>query len=627
MRELWEVLSILPSRIDFNLLEEIEPDYPNGIEDAILSGVIVNRNDHLTFKHELFRIAIEESLSRYRRKALHSRVLKIMLKSPTSTLAQLVHHARSAEDKDLVLDLAPKAGKEASSMGAHVEAARFYQTGIDFASNEHPKLPDLYSSFAYECYLTNQIDIGVMGQEKALALWRERKIDFKIGDALRFLSRLTWFSGERVNATQYGEEAIAVLENGMPTRELALAYSNLSQLNMLHDHRENTIHWGQKAIDLAEQMNDPEILSHALNNVGSISMKTSSRRQDGIDMLQESLSIALKHGLQEHAARAFTNRGCFHVLIREYSAAREFLDAGLKYCEDRDLLSWYFYLLGEKTRLLVDTGHWNEAEQIAISLRQNPENLKLTKIGATVSLARIKIRHGEFEEARQLIEECKILASTTGEAYRVMPVIQAELELCWTTKQSIPEQEVQDAIKLLPDPTNSWHFTGIAFWMRKCEMDIPADGVVQYTGPFKYQSSGDWLKAAEKWKSVGCLFECALTLMEGDEEHQRQGLTLLDQLGATATSEMLKGQMRDRGMRNIPRGPRESTRSNPAQLTTRQIEILLLLKNGAQNKQIADKLFISSKTVDHHISAILSKLEVKSRNLAVAEALKLGILK
>ncbi|MEO8473899.1 MAG: LuxR C-terminal-related transcriptional regulator [Chryseolinea sp.] len=589
--------------------------------------MIVNRNDHLTFKHELFRIAIEESLSRYRRKALHSRVLKIMLNSPTSTLAQLVHHARSAEDKDLVLDLAPKAGKEASSMGAHVEAARFYQTGIDFASDEHPELPDLYSSFAYECYLTNQIDIGVMAQEKALALWRERKIDFKIGDALRFLSRLTWFSGERVNATQYGEEAIAVLENGMPTRELALAYSNLSQLNMLHDHRENTIHWGQKAIELAEKMNDPEILSHALNNVGSISMKTSSRRQDGIDMLQESLSIALKHGLQEHAARAFTNRGCFHVLIREYSAAREFLDAGLKYCEDRDLLSWYFYLLGEKTRLLVDTGHWNEAEQIAISLRQNPENLKLTKIGATVSLARIKIRHGEFEEARQLIEECKILASTTGEAYRVMPVIQAELELCWTTKQSIPEQEVQDAIKLLPDPTDSWHFTGIAFWMRKCEMDIPADGVVQYTGPFKYQSSGDWLTAAEKWKSVGCLFECALTLMEGDEEHQRQGLTLLDQLGATATSEMLKGQMRDRGMRNIPRGPRESTRSNPAQLTTRQIEILLLLKNGAQNKQIADKLFISSKTVDHHISAILAKLEVKSRNLAVAEALKLGILK
>jgi DNA-binding CsgD family transcriptional regulator len=158
-------------------------------------------------------------------------------------------------------------------------------------------------------------------------------------------------------------------------------------------------------------------------------------------------------------------------------------------------------------------------------------------------------------------------------------------------------------------------------------MEIPPDEVVQYTGPFKYQSRGDWSTAANRWKAVGCLFECALTLMEGDEEHQRQGLAMLDQLGATATSEMLKGQMRDRGMRNIPRGPRESTRNNPAQLTTRQIEILYLLKTGDQNKEIADKLFISSKTVDHHISAILSKLEVNSRNQAVAEAFRLGILK
>ena len=110
-------------------------------------------------------------------------------------------------------------------------------------------------------------------------------------------------------------------------------------------------------------------------------------------------------------------------------------------------------------------------------------------------------------------------------------------------------------------------------------------------------------------------------------DQQRVGLNILDLLGATATSDMLKNKLREKGMRHIPRGPRESTRNNPAHLTGRQVEILSLLEEGAQNKEIAEKLFISPKTVDHHISAILSKLSVNSRSKAVAEARKLGILK
>ena len=80
------------------------------------------------------------------------------------------------------------------------------------------------------------------------------------------------------------------------------------------------------------------------------------------------------------------------------------------------------------------------------------------------------------------------------------------------------------------------------------------------------------------------------------------------------------------GVKNIPRGPRESTRSNPAQLTNRHIDVLVLLKEGLQNAEIADKLFISAKTVDNHISSILSKLGVNTRAKAVREAIRLGIL-
>jgi DNA-binding NarL/FixJ family response regulator len=54
-------------------------------------------------------------------------------------------------------------------------------------------------------------------------------------------------------------------------------------------------------------------------------------------------------------------------------------------------------------------------------------------------------------------------------------------------------------------------------------------------------------------------------------------------------------------------------------------QIATLLHEGLQNNEIADRLFVSPKTVEHHISAILSKLEVNSRSKAVLQAQKLGI--
>lgn len=102
---------------------------------------------------------------------------------------------------------------------------------------------------------------------------------------------------------------------------------------------------------------------------------------------------------------------------------------------------------------------------------------------------------------------------------------------------------------------------------------------------------------------------------------------ILQQLGATAVVEKMKMEMRAIGIKNIPRGLRQSTRNNPAQLTNRELDVLELLQKGSQNKEIAAALFISTKTADHHISSILFKLDVNTRAKAINEALRLGILK
>jgi DNA-binding NarL/FixJ family response regulator len=138
--------------------------------------------------------------------------------------------------------------------------------------------------------------------------------------------------------------------------------------------------------------------------------------------------------------------------------------------------------------------------------------------------------------------------------------------------------------------------------------------------------AGNPAAAAAFWDKKQCPYEKALALFEGGEKQKLEALQLMQQLGATAVCAKMKMELRSTGVRKIPKGIRQSTRNNPAQLTNREMDILQLLKSGSQNKEIAETLYISPKTVDHHISSILFKLEVNSRSKAVMEGVKLGIL-
>ncbi|MBL0740940.1 helix-turn-helix transcriptional regulator [Chryseolinea lacunae] len=628
-RALWEFLSIMPSRVEFNKAALVEEEFPNGIDECIQSGVLVNKGNYLSFKHELYRLAIEESMSPYRRRSLHRRMLKLMLDCPVefNNLSQVVHHARFADDSEAVARIAPQAAKEAAVLGAHLEASTLYLAAIEHTDAQSPQLVELYENHAYECYLTGQMTAAVASQERVLELWRERKVILKVGDTLRFLSRLWWFAGNRAQSVKLAREAIEVLDNGYPTRERALAYSNMAQLSMLADDPEETLLWGNKAIALATRMNDPEVLSHALNNVGCVLMKFDAEAE-GEAKLSESLALALQHGFHEHAARAYTNLSYTFVLSRQHKKAAQVFDEGIKYCEARDLKSWIDYMQSERVKMLLDTGDWAESDALTSSLLSNPFHPPIVQIGALVTRARLKIRQGAFDEARVLLENGKRIAWLTDEAQRVVPVLSAILELCWISGDALPLNDVKKVEdSFFAQKNKSWHYSSWIYWLRKSGVPLPENKDVTFKGPLRLEVEGLWKEAADEWKQSGCVYEQALALMEGDEKHQREGLQLLDELGATATRDKLKTKLKEQGLRNIPRGPRESTRSNPALLTGRQVEILNLLEKGSPNKEIADRLFISPKTVDHHISAILSKLEVNSRAKAVVEARKLGILK
>ena len=627
-KQVWELLSVIPGSFEVKYLEKFEPLYAAALERCLESRILFLQDGFIAFKHELFRRTIEANLSPLKRLSLNKRILDLLLESfeQNQAVERIMHHAKNANEYELVVKYAPLAARKAASVGAHVEAGRLYLSAIEYyQGNDQDILIQFYESYAYECYLTNQIREAIIYTGKALNLWKQKNDTEKTGNSMRFMSRLWWFEANRKQAESFGVQAIEVLEHQPLSRAKAMPYSNMSQLKMLSAEADECIFWGEKAIAMAKELDDEEILSHALNNVGTIQMNIPASKLRGIELLQQSLALALKNSYHEHIARAYANLGSIAINIKEYSLATNSLAEGLKYCEERDLDSWSSYMYYQRARMNLETGNWKEAYASAEKLIASEMVSPVIRIGAIAVVATIKFRRGE-SGMLPLLMESKPMAFETMELQRIIPTISALLEYEWITGHTYVEsKELDQTIVLIEKSKNIIAKSVFAFWLRlarKQDMPLNAD----FEG-YDVSTVSRALKAAAFWKKTGCPYEEALTLFEGTLDDKRKALNIIQGLGAQAVFEKLKMEMRRSGIKSIPRGIRKTTQSNPAQLTERELDVLNLLNKGLQNKEIAATLFISAKTVDHHISNILFKLEAKSRAKAVQEAIRLEIIK
>jgi DNA-binding CsgD family transcriptional regulator len=225
-----------------------------------------------------------------------------------------------------------------------------------------------------------------------------------------------------------------------------------------------------------------------------------------------------------------------------------------------------------------------------------------------------------------LLQEANTIACGTPVLQRMIPALVASLEYEWISgKEILDNSSIDKVINLVSQIGNLYENSEFVFWLFKArKKHIP---VRELFPGYNLNNPMNAVKAVEIWKKLGCPYEQAIALFEGSEDDKRAAITILHKLGASTIIEKLKFKMRSSGIKSIPRGARKTSRSNSANITEREMDILNLLKEGLQNKEIASRLYISAKTVDNHISSILYKLEVNSRIKAVQEAAHLGILK
>jgi len=624
-RTLLELASVLPTRGERWLLEAILGAAEAPLEECLTSGMLSLDHTTVAFRHEIARQAVESSLSPLRQQTLHAQVLQALLDHAenASQTARLVHHAIGALDGVLVVRYAPLAAQQASAQGAHREAAAQYATALRYADQFPPeRQAALLEGRAYECYLTGQIEEAVQARQAALRIWRQLDRSDQVGQTLRWLSRLSWFLGRSREAEQYAAEAVQLLETLSPGAELAMAYSNRAQLSMLADNTAEAVRWGERAIVLAESLGDAETLVHALNNVGTAQL--TAQDEQGRVHLERSLQLALERGWEEHVSRAYTNLACCAVSTRDYPLAERFLQEGLAYCAEHDLDSWGTYMGGWLARARFEQGNWDDAASEATRLLGHYRLAAAAKIPALVVLGWVRVRRGDPGSAA-VLDEARTLALATGELQRIAPVAAAHAEAAWlrgNQEQCLAETRVGYDLALAH--TDPWRLGELSIWLWRAGGLTSAPGPI--AEPFARQIAGDWRGAAALWAQIGCPYEQALALADGDAEAMRNALALFERLGAQPAAALVRRRLQQQGIGGIPRGPRPSTRTNQAGLTVRQLEVLGLMAEGLSNAEIASRLFTSLKTVEHHVSAVLAKLGVHSRAQAIGVAYQLELI-
>jgi DNA-binding CsgD family transcriptional regulator len=618
-RAIAELVSIVPGKAEAWLLEQAGVHDEAGIESCLSIGMVRDDMGSLAFRHDLARRALEDSLPQSQQQSLHAKVLAILGARPGIAPARLAHHADGARNVVEVLRFAPAAGAHAANVGAHREAVSHYSAALRYADNlPLAERAQLLERLSYECYLIDQIERAIETRRAALEIWRAQGARLQEGDALRWLSRLSWLEGLRSEADEYAAAAVAALESLPPGPELAMAYSNRAQLDMLAADADAAVHWAQRTLQLAEPAGYDEICCHALNNLGTARLIAGI--DAGWDDLNRSLKLALAHGFQEHAARAYTNLAAMAVQRKQYSAAAHHVSEGLTYCERHDLDSWRFYLMAWRGRARLEQGDWLVAAEDAQAIVAEAGTAPIARIPALTILAHLRILRGDPDVATPL-NEAREMAARTSEMQRLSGVAVAGANAAWIAgDRELIAQEVQPVYELARTRRDLWMKGELALWLwRAGALSEPPPDIAE---PYALEISGDWRGAADVWRALGCPYEEANALASGGEAEQLEALTILERLGAAAAANALRRRMREQGLRRIPRGSRSSTRTNLHGLTKREAEIFELLAQGLRNSAIAKRLFVTTKTVDHHVSAIFTKLGVSSRAEAIAMASK-----
>ena len=607
-----EALAVVPGLIPTDLLAVLVPDL-DAVTVVERRGMLVTENGGVRFRHELARDAVLATTPDTAQIAYHGRVLDHLLTADAEA-ALLLHHAAGAHRADVIARYGPVAATQAFNVGAHREAAAHHRRVL-----AHPELlaPDdlarLLEEHAWALLNLLRITEAVGVAERAVQLRSELDDRAAHVRALLTFARVLYLTGEPDEAQRRIAEAQAMLgavgqddvEAEVRTHRLALAH--------LTDEHEVVLEDWHATVALARRIGRTDLRIYGDVYGGTSTVMRGDAR--GLEAIEAAIEAGWSEGWLEALARAYTNLVLSLVLLRRWDEALARIDEAIRFYDDHQFRGHRYDTVAQWAQLLVHRGEWAEATRLLGELDRSANEAGALRSLTLAAEALLAVRTGAPDAADVLTRAWS--ETRDGRSESMVPTACAGIEWAWLTGR--PQAADPFVEVALPKVAGT-------LWLEHLRWRLPLVGRAHDADdvrgePERTSLTGDHRGAAAAWSALGMPFEAAVELLHLDEpEPALEALLAFERLGAQPAARLARQRLRDLGVRNIPRGPTSATRDHPLGLTPRQVEVLELLAEGLTNAEIADRLVVSIRTVDHHVSTVLQKLGVSSRKEAAERA-------
>ena len=334
--------------------------------------------------------------------------------------------------------------------------------------------------------------------------------------------------------------------------------------------------------------------------------------------------MAIERDQHEHAARVYTNLAEYGVEFRDFDLAERVLNEGLTFDSKHDLDAWTHYLIGRQAQLRLEQGRLEDAATIAAGVMKLERLTLLMHLPGLIVLAKAHMRLGKTDAA-DLLQRALEEAMATDELQYVVPVRLALVEFGWLNDDCArAEAQLTVLNDAGADAMHPWNLGELTVWNARLTGTMPPKGL-DVPEPYRLELEGKHSAAAAAWSALGVPHAAEVCRLQDLGSHTAAGLSGVmasaHDMGAGALMEKARRVAHATGVAvkqpRRRRGHYGVARSHPLGLTRREQEVLAHMLNGENNVQISQALSRSRRTIEHHVSAVLQKLNVTSRMEAV----------
>jgi DNA-binding CsgD family transcriptional regulator len=624
-RTLLDRLAVVPHATDWHLLRALlpAPDGVTAVDECLGIGLLVecDAGTRLQFRHELARQALETAMPPGARHAAHAAALA-HLEAVGIDSARLAYHAAGAGDDAALFHHASAAGAAAVAAGAHAQAYCHLSAALGVA----PPLPDqleaqLCGALAAAAQVENESAVAVEYQRRTVAALERQGGARSLGEGLVTLARFYYFNADLERAVETSERAVSLLDATGDCRELAAALSQRAMFTLFTDEPHD-IARAERAVAMADRCAALPEHAAALSTLASLVGGPWEAVQP---MLEQSIAEALVVDSGDLVVRAYSNAAAIASENGHTSVQRGHLEAALAFSRDRRLSTswcWIGLLLAANH---IEEARYAEATSLLEFVERLPAISEMYRCDLLLFTGWLRARRGE-PGASEVLAEALTLAKRFGAVDRVLDVLTAQTEARFLGGDlAAASAAATEAARTTVDTGGFRDLAGeVHWWVRRLGLDV--DTLQPVGEAYVRAAAGDHAGAAAWFAEAGRPHYRALALYDaGDPESLRAALSITSDIGARPLARLIAAKLRKLGLSAVPRGPRPATRTNPAGLTARELEILRQLVAGHSNREIAEELVLSTRTVEHHVASVLGKLDAPSRGKAAALAAALGI--